>query len=104
MAWENEAQNNLLKIKEGNEYIFKILSITEAEPTAKIKPLKDRNFWYRIETDKGIVIGNNQGLVQSLSAVARVGDTVRVKYIKKGQIGSVSIFEVEVLEKAEQPF
>jgi len=100
MSWGDEQINSFLKIKVGDTVEFTVYKINEKQPTDKIKPLGQKGFYYEFETNKGSLIVNNQGLYWSLiNAQVREGDRIRVKYLKKGFPGTVSLFDVEILEK-----
>lgn len=101
MAWEDEG-GDFLRIKEGDTVEFKVKKIEEKEPYGKIQPLSGRNYFYEFQTNKGNLIINNTGLLFALTnAKVREGDTIKVKYVKKGSPGIASTFEVEILEKGD---
>lgn len=104
MAWQDE-KSSYLKIQEGEEKEFTVLTITEKAPTAKIKPLLDKTYYYEFETDLGVLTVNGLGFMFALTgAGVQEGDRIKVKYIKKGSVGNPSKYEVTMIKKAEEAF
>lgn len=102
MAW-NDEKPGYLKIKEGEEKEFTVLSITEKSPQGKINPLPNKTYYYEFGTDLGTLTVNNVGLFIALTgAGVREGDRIKVKYVKKGSIGKPSQFEVTIIAKGEE--
>lgn len=101
MSWEHET-TGWIKIKEGEEKEFIVMTITKKEPTVKIKAISGKAYYYEFETNLGTLTVNNLGLFNSLvETEVREGDRIKVKYVKKGTIGNPSKFKTEIITKAK---
>ena len=101
MSWGDNLGGKWFKLKEGDVKEFTIKTITEHPATGMIKPLPNKKTYFDLDTDLGILTVNNGGLYRALSS-AREGDRVRVHYIKKGTLGVLSNFKVDILEKGDE--
>jgi len=102
MAWENE-KTGWFKISEGDVTEFTVEKITEKEPTGKINPIPNKKYYYEFDTDKGTLTINNLGFFQALvTSNVREGDRIRVHYLKKGTVGKVSTYKIEILSKGDE--
>ena len=108
MGWNDETVSGgrWFKILEGETKEFTIKSITELPASGIIKALPKKETYYMFDTDLGNLTVNNGGMFRAfVNAGVREGDTIKVKYLKKGTIGKLSEFEVNILSKGDEvPF
>ena len=102
--WNEAGGGKFLKIKVGETVVVKVKSVTKEANSNPKYNLGDKDFYIRIETDKGRLSVNTWGLYFACQGAAiRPDHTYSIEYVTKGGLGKVGKYAIhEIPEEKEK--